>query len=271
MSATAEHAAVTLASLRDLKARGERFACLTVYDASFTRVLEAAGVDVLLVGDSLGMVIQGHDTTLPVTVDDIVYHLKCVARARRRALLMADMPFMSDASAPTALHSAARLMQEGGAHIVKIEGGAVMADTVQMLTARGIPVCGHLGLQPQSIHKLGGYRVQGRDQAVAQRIVEDARVLEAAGVDLLLLECVPAALAAQVMQACSVPVIGIGAGAACDGQVLVLHDLLGISGGHTPKFVRNFLTGHDSIAAAVTAYVQAVKAGEFPGPEQTFR
>ncbi len=270
MSVHADLPAITLASLRNMKTQGERFSCLTAYDATFARLLDEAGVDVLLVGDSLGMVIQGHETTLPVTVDDMVYHLQCVSRGRSRAMLMADMPFMSDASPKTALHSAARLMQEGGAHIVKIEGGEVMAETVSMLSSRGIPVCAHLGLQPQSIHKLGGYRVQGKEAEAAQRIVHDASLLEEAGAEIMLLECVSAAVTRQVMEAISIPVIGIGAGPATDGQVLVLQDVLGITAGHTPKFVQNFMAGKGSIRQAIEDYVQSVKAGRFPTAEQTF-
>ena len=224
----------------------------------------------LLVGDSLGMVIQGHDSTLPVTVEDMVYHCRSVSRGSRRALLMADMPFMGDASPSRALESAARLMKEGGAHIVKLEGGAVMAETIALLSSRGIPVCAHLGLLPQSINKLGAYRVQGREDHEAQRILDDARLLEQAGADVLLLECVPGRLAAQVTRNATIPVIGIGAGGACDGQVLVLYDMLGITPGKRPRFSRDFLGQAGSIPAAIAAYVQAVRSGEFPGPEHSF-
>jgi len=261
---------VTLNTLRECKRRDEKFTCLTAYDASFSTILDENGVDVLLVGDSLGMVVQGHDSTLPVTVDDMVYHCRAVSRGSRRALLMADMPFMGDASPGKALESAARLMKEGGAHIVKLEGGAVMAETVALLSSRGIPVCAHLGLLPQSINKLGAYRVQGREDDEAQRILDDARLLEQAGADVLLLECVPSRLAAQVTRNASVPVIGIGAGGACDGQVLVLYDILGITPGKRPRFSRDFLEQAGSVPAAVAAYVQAVRSGEFPGPEHSF-
>ncbi|MDX9741750.1 MAG: 3-methyl-2-oxobutanoate hydroxymethyltransferase [Gammaproteobacteria bacterium] len=258
---------VTLSSLRAMKARGEKIVCLTAYDAGFARVLEDAGVEVLLVGDSLGNVVQGHGTTLPVTLDDMVYHTACVARGSRRALVMSDLPFASDATPLRALDSAARLMAEGGAHMVKIEGGRVMAEAVRTLSDRGLPVCGHLGLLPQSVHKTG-YRVQGRDADGAARLLADARELEEAGADMLLLECVPAELAAQVSGNARVPVIGIGAGASCDGQVLVLYDVLGITPGKRPSFAADFLSGTTGgVAAAATAYVRAVKEGAFPAAE----
>jgi 3-methyl-2-oxobutanoate hydroxymethyltransferase len=265
-----EDSEVTLATLRALKRQGGKFACLTAYDASFTHLLEAAGVDVLLVGDTLGMMVQGHDSTLPVTLADMIYHTRCIARARRRALIMTDMPFMSAATPAQALAGAGRLMQEGGAHCVKIEGGRVMADAVRALSERGLPVCAHLGLLPQSVRKLGGYRVQGRDEHAAAVLLEDARILAEAGADILLLECVPAALAERVTAATELPVIGIGAGAGCDGQVLVLYDMLGITPGKRPRFSKDFLAGAGSVQAAVEAYVRAVKAGEFPGREHTY-
>jgi 3-methyl-2-oxobutanoate hydroxymethyltransferase len=261
---------VTVSTLAAMKGRGEPIACLTCYDASFAHLLERAGVEVLLVGDSLGMVLQGHRTTLPVALDQMVYHCACVARRRGRALLIGDMPFLTYATRDRALDAAGRLMQEGGAHMVKIEGGGSMVDTVAALTAQGIPVCGHLGLLPQSVHKLGGYRFQGRDAASAQAIRDDAAALQAAGASLLVLECVPAALAEDVAKALTIPVIGIGAGAGCDGQVLVLYDLLGLNPNRPPSFSMDFLQGRDDgIAGAVSAYVKAVKARTFPGPEQT--
>ncbi len=261
---------ITINTLREMKIKGEKFACLTAYDASLAHVVDAAGVEVILVGDSLGMVVQGHASTLPVTMDDMVYHSACVARGRSRALLMTDMPFMSYATAEQALHNAARLMQEGGAHMVKLEGGAVQVDIVRQLTARGIPVCAHLGLQPQSVHKLGGYRVQGRDASVAQKMREDAHALQDAGADILLLECVPASLAEEITKAVAVSVIGIGAGAGCDAQVLVLYDMLGVTVGKRPKFSRDFMQGQPTIQAAIEAYVHAVKNGSFPAAEHTF-
>lgn len=263
-------AAVTVTTLAKMKRNGERIACLTAYDASFAHLLDEAGVEVLLVGDSLGMVVQGRDTTVPVTMDQMVYHCAAVARVRRRALLMADMPFMSYATTEQALRNAARLMQEGGAHMVKLEGGAIQVETVRQLSGRGIPVCAHLGLQPQSVHRLGGYRVQGRDSAAAGMMLQDACALENAGADALLVESVPSALAAEITRAVGVPVIGIGAGPACDGQVLVLYDMLGITPGYRPKFARDFMHGQSSIRAAVKDYVQAVKSGAFPAPEHCF-
>ncbi|MDP1708142.1 MAG: 3-methyl-2-oxobutanoate hydroxymethyltransferase [Gammaproteobacteria bacterium] len=257
---------VTLTTLREMKPRGEKIACLTAYDASHAAVLDSAGVDLIMVGDSLGMVIQGHDSTLPVTLADVIYHTRCVRRGSRRAFVVADLPFMSYASSAQALGNAARLMQEGGAQMVKLEGGAWLADSVSALTQRGMPVCAHLGLLPQSVHQLGGYRVQGRDADSAQTLLADARTLEQAGAGLLVLECVPGALAQQVAQALTIPVIGIGAGAGCDGQVLVLYDVLGLSA-KPPRFAKNFLTGVAGIPAAVAAYVSAVKTGEFPAAE----
>jgi len=223
--------AVTLTTLRRLKQQGEKIACVTSYDASFTTLLEAAGVDIVLVGDSLGMVIQGHDSTLPVTLADMVYHAACVARVANRALRVVDMPFMSYATPAQALDTAAQLMREGGAQMVKLEGGQPVIDSVRALTGHGIPVCAHLGLTPQSVHQLGGYRVQGREQADADRLLEEAQRLEAAGAGLLVLECVPTQLAAQVTAAVTMPTIGIGAGPQCDGQVLVLYELVGITPG----------------------------------------
>ena len=269
---TTEHSrqSVTLAELARMKRAGEKIACLTAYDASFANQAETAGVEVLLVGDSLGNVVQGRDSTLPVTLADMIYHGSCVARGAGRVLRVADMPFMTYAGTAKALDNAARLMAEGGAHMVKLEGGAVVVETVQALTLRGIPVCAHLGLLPQSVHQLGGYRVQGRDAASARTIVDDALALEQAGAGLLVLECVPAELAGQITDRLSIPVIGTGAGAACDGQVLVIYDVLGITSGKRPRFVKDFLAGHDSVSAGLRNYVQAVKSGAFPGPEHSY-
>jgi 3-methyl-2-oxobutanoate hydroxymethyltransferase len=264
------NAAVTLTTLQRLKESGEKIACVTAYDASFTSLLEQAGVDIVLVGDSLGMVIQGHDSTLPVTMDDMLYHSACVARAGKSALRIVDMPFMSYATVPQALDNAARMMREGGAHMVKLEGGRHLLDSVRALTEHGMPVCAHLGLTPQAVHQLGGYRVQGRDQASAVRLLEDARLLDEAGASALVLECVPSALAKQITAAVRMPTIGIGAGPHCDGQVLVLYDLLGITPGKRPVFSHNFLQDADDIPGALQAYVKAVKDGSFPTAQHSF-
>ena len=262
--------AVTLDTLRKMKQAGERIASLTAYDYSFARLLEAAAVDVVLIGDSLGNVIQGQATTVPVTLDEMVYHTRCVARGLQRALLLADLPFLSYQESPQqALRSAGRLMKEGLAHMVKLEGGAPMAPTVEFLTARGVPVCGHLGLTPQSVHQLGGYKVQGRGEVAAQRLRDDALALQQAGAALLVLEAVPRALAAQVTRELDIPTIGIGAGVECDGQVLVLQDALGMNPAPA-RFVRNFLVGHDDLGAAIAAYVRAVKDGSFPAAEHGY-
>ncbi len=262
--------ATTLATLRRMKQEREAIAMLTAYDASFATLLAEAGVEIILVGDSLGMVVQGQETTLPVSMDEIIYHSRCVARGNRGALIMTDMPFMADASLEQAVGNAGRLMKEGGAHIVKLEGGAAQRATVAALSAHQIPVCAHLGLQPQAVHKLGGYRVQGRDAAQAEQILAEAGALVEAGADMLLLECVPAALARQVTEAVPVPVIGIGAGADTDGQVLVLYDMLGITPGKRPKFTHDFLADTGSVTDAITVYVQAVKARRFPAAEHRF-
>ncbi len=258
---------ITITTLAKMKRNREKFAVLTAYDASFAALLEAAGVEVILVGDSLGMVIQGQRTTVPVTVEDMIYHTRLVARGCQTALLMADMPFASYATAEQAVYNAARLMGEGGAQMVKLEGGAWLVETVRQLSRNGIPVCAHLGLLPQSVHKLGGYKVQGREEADARQIIDEALALQEAGADVALVECIPAELAARLTEALEIPLIGIGAGASCDAQVLVSYDMLGITPGRRPKFSKNFLTGHDSLQAAVAAYVAAVKSGEFPGPE----
>jgi 3-methyl-2-oxobutanoate hydroxymethyltransferase len=252
-----------------MKQTGEKIAMLTAYDASFARVLDNQGVDIILVGDSLGMVIQGHDTTVPVTMDEMVYHTRAVTQASQRALVIGDLPFMSYTSPEMALRNSARLMQEGRAHMVKLEGGAPQVVTVAQLAHHGVPVCAHLGLQPQSVHKLGGYRVQGRDEVVAKQMLADAQALQDAGADLLVLECVPVHVAATISQALSIPVIGIGAGRECDGQVLVLHDMLGISA-KAPKFSQDFIGEGATIPQAVAAYVQAVKANTFPQDQHCF-
>jgi 3-methyl-2-oxobutanoate hydroxymethyltransferase len=261
---------VTLLQLADMRARGEPIAMLTCYDASFARLLDSCGVDCVLVGDSLGMVIQGHDTTVPVTLSDIVYHCRAVAKGLYRPFLMADMPFMTYHSREQAIDNAVRLMQDGGAKMVKLEGGAGQVEIVEFLAKHDIAVCAHLGLKPQSVHKVGGFRVQGREEAAAEQMMSDAKALEAAGADIVLLECIPAKLGAEITKALHVPVIGIGAGPDTDGQILVLYDVLDITAGRKPKFSKNFLAGHDSALEAVKAYTQAVKAREYPAPEHCF-
>ncbi len=261
--------AITLTSLKKMKRAGEKFVCLAAYDACFAGVADKAGVEVLLVGDSLGMVLQGHDSTLPVTMNDMIYHMGCVKRGNEGALLMGDMPFMSYASESQTLQNAAALMR-AGAQVVKLEGGAWIANTTRLLAERGIPVCAHMGLTPQSVNRIGGFHVQGRDTSQAQSIIEEAQLLEESGASLLLLECVPVALAKTIAEMLEIPVIGIGAGPETDGQIMVLHDVLGISP-ITPKFVKNFLAESDAgIPGAVEAYVDAVKSGRFPAPEHCF-
>ncbi len=263
--------AVTVSSLQEMKRQGEKIACLTAYDYSFASVLDAAGVDLIMVGDSLGMVIQGYDSTLPVTLEDMAYHSHCVASGCDRAILVVDLPFMSYQIDPEqALESAGVLMKQGDAQVVKLEGGAPMVETVRFLVERGVPVCAHLGLTPQSVHQLGGYRVQGKDKDSAQRILDDARAMEDAGAAMLVLEAVPAKLAKEISHALTIPAIGIGAGKDCDGQVLVLQDMLGIYPKPSPKFSRNFMQGSDSIARAIENYVAAVKSGRFPAAEHSF-
>jgi 3-methyl-2-oxobutanoate hydroxymethyltransferase len=261
---------VTLLQLAEMRARGEPIAMLTCYDASFARLLDNCGVDCVLVGDSLGMVIQGHASTLPVTVEDIEYHVRAVMRGLQRAWLVADMPFGSYQRTPqSAFDNAVRLMQ-AGAQMIKIEGGAWLSPTVEFLVARGIPVCAHLGLTPQSVHALGGYRIQGKSDEAAEQLVSDALALQAAGASMLVLELIPAALAGRVTRELRIPTIGIGAGTDCSGQVLVLHDMLDIFPGKKPRFVRNFMMGAPDIASAVRNYVQAVKARTFPAADETY-
>lgn len=269
---------VTVPSLQAMKAAGENIAILTAYDAAFASALEAGGVDALMVGDSLGMVVQGQDSTLPVSMRDMIYHTRNVRRGSKRSLIISDLPFMSYTHPAQALKNAARLMKDGGAHMVKLEGGAAVVSIVEELSCHGIPVCGHLGLLPQSVHKIGGYKVQGRSPEAAETILTDAKALEAAGAELLVLECIPADLAARITAALTIPTIGIGAGAACDGQVLVVYDMLGITPGKRPRFSKDFLAAlsgdadiSPGITAAVQAYVAAVKAGTFPAEEHIFR
>jgi len=261
---------LTIKALQKLRDDGVKIAVLTCYDASFAAMLDAAGLDSLLVGDSLGMVLQGHDTTLPVTLAEMAYHTRCVARGSKRAFLITDMPFGSYQESPQqAFRSAAELMA-AGAQMVKLEGGTELAETVRFLTQRGVPVCGHLGLTPQSVHQFGGYRVQGKGEDAEQKLLEDAVELEAAGAGLLVLEAIPAKLGEQATQRLRIPTIGIGAGAGCSGQVLVLHDMLDVFPGKKARFVRNFMKGASSISDAAERYVRAVRDGSFPSEEHSF-
>ena len=261
---------LTVPALRQMKTDGRRIASVTAYDAGFARSVDAAGLDLVLVGDSLGMVCQGHDSTLPVTVDDIAYHVACVARGLRSALLVADLPFQADATPARALEASTRFLQAGAA-MVKLEGAGPKLEVIRFLAEREIPVCAHLGLTPQSVLRLGGYKVQGREQAAAERLLADARAVAEAGADALVLECVPSALAARISAAIAIPTIGIGAGPGCDGQILVLHDLLGMNSGHRrPRFVKDFLAEGGSIEGALRAYAAAVRDGSFPAPEHGY-
>lgn len=272
MSSSNPKPKVTLNALAALKGKREPFACLTAYDATFAEIASSVGIEVLLVGDSLGMVIQGHDSTLPVTMEDILYHLDAVKRGNVGSLIMGDMPFMSYYSEGQTLKNAAQLMR-AGAHVVKLEGGRWIAESTRLLVERGIPVCAHMGLTPQSINRFGGFRVQGRDPQQAQTILDEAVYLEEAGASVLLLEAIPQQLAERITQRLRIPVIGIGAGKHVDGQIMVMHDLLGITptGIKVPKFVKNFLAqSQDGIRGAFAAYLKAVKEGAFPGPEHSY-
>jgi 3-methyl-2-oxobutanoate hydroxymethyltransferase len=261
---------IALSNLQKMAQENNKIAMLTCYDASFAALLETAGIDCLLIGDSLGMVLQGEESTLPVSMADMIYHTRCVAKTSKTAFVIADMPFGSYQESPIqAFNNAARLMA-AGAHMVKLEGGALMADTIHFLVARGIPVCGHLGLTPQSVHQLGGYKVQGKTDEQAQRLLNDAKLITDAGAAMIVLETIPAAVTARVTESVKSLTIGIGAGANCDGQVLVLHDMLDIYPGRKARFVKNFMQGAESIQAAVKAYVGAVKNGSFPAAEHTF-
>lgn len=259
---------VTVTTLQKLKDAGEKFCCITAYDATFSRLISEAGAETMLVGDSLGMVLQGHDSTIPVTIDDMAYHTTCVARGNRGAMVIADLPFMSYATVEQALENASLLMQSG-AHMVKLEGGTWLSETIQMLVERGIPVCAHLGLTPQSVNVFGGFRVQGRTPKGAKSILADAVEIQDAGASLLVLECIPAPLAGDISQKLRIPVIGIGAGPGTDAQVLVMHDMLGLSE-HSARFVQNFMAGRTNIQDAFRAFVEAVKNGTYPGPEHGY-
>jgi 3-methyl-2-oxobutanoate hydroxymethyltransferase len=261
---------VNVSTLRRMKAEGEKIASITCYDASFAALVDEADADVVLVGDSLGMVIQGHDTTVPVTLDNIIYHCRAVAMGLSRPFLMADMPFMTYTSPEKALDNAMRLMQDGGAKMVKLEGGASQVSIVEFLAGHDIAVCAHLGLRPQSVHKTGGFRVQGREEAAADQMRRDAKALQDAGADVVLLECIPTELGKEITAELHVPVIGIGAGPDTDGQILVLYDVLDITPGRKPRFVQNFMAGHDSPLEGLRAYVQAVKSRAYPAAEHCF-
>lgn len=260
--------ALSILDLIAMKQAGEKISCLTAYDASFSQVIDQAGVDVMLVGDSLGMVIQGKQTTVPVSIADMVYHTQCVVNARKRAFVIADLPFLSYATAEMALNNAAKLMQSGGAQMVKLEGAHIKI--IELLVAFAVPVCAHLGLLPQSINQLGRYKVQGKTFHDAEKIAEDAKKIEQAGASLLILECVPAELAEKISKSLTIPVIGIGAGVACDGQVLVLYDMLGISLGKRPRFSQDFMQTASDIPDAIQQYHQAVKQGSFPTAQQSY-
>ena len=261
---------VTISKLQEMRQVGEKIAVLTAYDASFAALMDQAGVDVILIGDSLGNIVQGETSTLPVTIEHMVYHTSCVAKGQASAFLIADMPFGSYSTPEQAMQNAAQLMR-AGAHMVKLEGGAWLAETVKFLVERSVPVCAHLGLLPQSVHTLGGFKVQGKSTESAQTLINDAKALQDAGAQLLVLEAIPSELGKKVTESIQIPTIGIGAGPDCSGQVLVMHDMLGAFPGRSPKFVKNFLSGQSSIEEAFKCYVQEVKTGKFPGPEHCFK
>ena len=268
--AAANRAPITISKLQAMRDAGEKIAVLTAYDASFANLMDQSGIDVILVGDSLGNIIQGHTSTIPVTIEQMVYHVSCVAKGNQSAFLIADMPFGTYSTPEQAMENAASLMR-AGAHMVKLEGGSWLAETVRFLVERSVPVCAHLGLLPQSVHTLGGFKVQGKSTEAADLLVKDAQALEKAGAQLLVLEAIPSELGKRVTTSIKLPTIGIGAGPDCSGQVLVMHDMLGAFPGRSPKFVKNFLLGQESIEAAFKSYVQEVKTGKFPGPEHCFK
>ncbi len=263
-------APITISKIQEMRSSGEKIAVLTAYDASFASLMDHAGIDVILIGDSLGNIIQGHNSTIPVTIEQMVYHTSCVAKGNQSAFLIADMPFGTYASPAQAMENAALLMR-AGAHMVKLEGGAWLSETVQYLVERSVPVCAHLGLLPQSVHTLGGFKVQGKTTQAAEALINDAKVLQAAGAQLLVLEAIPSDLGKKATESIQIPTIGIGAGPDCSGQVLVMHDMLGAFPGRSPKFVKNFLEGQTSIEAAFKQYISDVKVGKFPGPEHGFK
>jgi 3-methyl-2-oxobutanoate hydroxymethyltransferase len=260
---------ITLSTLNKMKDEGDKFVCITAYDATFARLVSEAGAETILVGDSLGMVLQGHDSTIPVGIDDMAYHTECVLRGNPNSMVIADMPFMTYATADQAMSNATALMQ-AGAQMVKMEGGTWLSETISSLVERGIPVCAHLGLTPQSVNTFGGFKVQGRTPKEAKSILSNAVEIQDAGASLLVLECIPSSLAADISAKLDIPVIGIGAGAGTDAQVLVMHDLLGLSG-HGARFVHNFMEGQTTIQGGLKAFVDAVKSGEYPGEEHSYR
>lgn len=262
---------MTVPEVRSMKERGEKIVCLTAYDYCFARILDESGIDLLLVGDSLGSVVQGHDSTLPVTVDDIIYHTRAVVRGRKRALVVSDMPFMTfQLGVDEAKRNAGRLIQEGGAESVKLEGGVTQAATIEALVKMGVPVMGHVGLTPQSVHQFGGYRIQGRGEADARNILDDALAVEQSGAFAVVLEGIPVQLAREITRRVSIPTIGIGAGMHCDGQILVVHDMLGLFEDFTPKFVKRYANLKDTIGGAVRSYMEEVRTAAFPAEEHTF-
>lgn len=262
---------MTVPEVRSKKEKGEKVVCLTAYDYCLARILDESGIDILLVGDSLGSVVQGHDNTLPVTVDDVIYHTKAVVRGRRRALVVSDMPFMTfQLGVDEAKRNAGRLVQEGGAESVKLEGGVTQAATIEGLVKMGVPVMGHVGLTPQSVHQFGGYRIQGRGEADARAILDDAMAVEQAGAFAVVLEGIPVQLAREITQRVSIPTIGIGAGMHCDGQILVVHDMLGLFDDFTPKFVKRYANLKETIGGAVRSYMEEVRTEAFPAEEHTF-
>ena len=261
---------VTISSLKKMKKEGEKIASLTAYDASFAAIVDEGGTDLVLVGDSLGMVINGHSTTVPVTVDQIIYHTQAVKAGLQRAFLLVDMPFMSYADKHMALRNATRLMQEGLAHMVKLEGGELQVPTVEYLAERGVPVCAHIGLTPQYVHKMGGFKVQGREEAAAKQMIKEAKLLQDAGADIVLLECVPSSVGKAVTEALDVPTIGIGAGPDCDGQILVLYDILDVTIGRKPRFAKNYMQDSGNCLDAIKSYVDEVKSGAYPAAEHCF-
>ena len=268
--AAANRAPINISKLQAMREADEKIAVLTAYDASFANLMDQSGIDVILVGDSLGNIIQGQTSTIPVTIEQMVYHVSCVAKGNQSAFLIADMPFGTYSTPEQAMENAASLMR-AGAHMVKLEGGSWLADTVRFLVERSVPVCAHLGLLPQSVHTLGGFKVQGKSAEAAEVLIKDAQTLEKAGAQLLVLEAIPSELGKKATASIKLPTIGIGAGPDCSGQVLVMHDMLGAFPGRSPKFVKNFLLGQESIEGAFKSYIHEVKTGKFPGPEHCFK